>query len=184
MYRNCLPGDSPQLMPLDCHLFSDIKEGLARNIALTYWMEKDDPRKYDGSTPQKIYTSICRTIKADCPIQERMVEDIERIKNETLQRIVDAEGTYIEDSTGKGTRHGVRGAAQIEELAKKRKPRIKADPDAIKSFYAMAAQVEKGTRPPPCTFDLTGDSEAVEDNTGCELLEFSRLVEADEVDEE
>ena len=33
-YNNTLPRDSPELMPLDCHLFSEIKEGVAQNIAL------------------------------------------------------------------------------------------------------------------------------------------------------
>ena len=53
-YQNKLPGDSPEVMPLDSHLFNDIREGLARNIALSYWMDEDDPLKYDGSTPEKI----------------------------------------------------------------------------------------------------------------------------------
>jgi hypothetical protein len=162
-YKNCLPGDSPELMPLDCHLFCDIKEGLAKNIALSYWMKKDDPRKYDGSTPHKIYSGICRTLSHNCPVEERMVEDIDRIKNETLQRIVDADGTYIEDSTGKGARHGVRLVAQRDV--------IKTDPDIVKSFDDMFQSLQKGTLAGgvPCMFDLTGDG-AFEEAGGDELV--------------
>ena len=53
-YQNKLPGDSSESMPLDCHLFRDIREGLARNIALSLYMKKDTSKKYDSSTPSKI----------------------------------------------------------------------------------------------------------------------------------
>jgi hypothetical protein len=165
-YENCLPGDSPELMPLDCHLFSDIQEGLARNIALSHWMAADNPLKYDGSTPHKIYRSICRTLETNCPVAERIVEDIDRIKDETLQRIVDANGTYIEDSTGKGTRHGVRLDAQQEaEERKKERNVIKADPAIVKSFDDMFKNLQNGTLVGGILviFDLTGDDDAVEE---------------------
>jgi hypothetical protein len=153
-------------MPLDCHLFSDIQEGLARNIALSHWMAPDNPLKYDGSTPHKIYRSICRTLETNCPVQERIVEDIDRIKDETLQRIVDANGTYIEDSTGKGARHGVRLEAEQEaEKRKKERNIIKADPDLIKSFDDTFKNLQNGTLRGgvPCLFDMTGDDDRVEE---------------------
>jgi hypothetical protein len=102
-------------------------------------------------------------------VQERIVEDIDRIKDETLQRIVDANGTYIEDSTGKGARHGVRLDAQQEaEKAEKRKKErnvIKADPAVVKSFDDMFKNLQNGTLPGgvPCMFDMTGDDEDVEE---------------------
>ena len=34
-YKNNLPGDSSDLMLLDCHLFSDIKEAVSRNVWYT-----------------------------------------------------------------------------------------------------------------------------------------------------
>ena len=96
-YKNKLPGDSPELMPLDCHLFSDIREGLARNVAYSFFLPKDDPDKYDASTPHKIFESIRRTIKNGCPSEERIIQDIDRISEVTLDRIIAAEGTFIED---------------------------------------------------------------------------------------
>ena len=39
-YKNSLPGDSPELMPLDCHLFSDVKEGVSRNVAFSFFYQK------------------------------------------------------------------------------------------------------------------------------------------------
>ena len=49
--KNTFPGDSPELMPLDCHLFSDIKEGVAQNVALSFSLKDDDPYKYSLGTP-------------------------------------------------------------------------------------------------------------------------------------
>jgi hypothetical protein len=170
--RRQLPPLPWQLMPLDCHLFSDIQEGLARNIALSYWIAPDNPLKYDGSTPHKIYLSICRTLETNFPVAKRIVEDLDRIKDETLQRIVDANGCYIEDSTGKGARHGVRLDAQQEaERRKKERNVIKADPAVVKSFNDMFKNLQDGTLDGgvPCRFDLTGDDDLVEEvDVGCD----------------
>ena len=61
-YRNCLPGDSPELMPcLDCHLFADLQEGAAKNVALTYHIkvtDEDSNLKYSFATPAKVYESL------------------------------------------------------------------------------------------------------------------------------
>jgi hypothetical protein len=60
-YKGCLPGDSPELMPLDCHLFSDMQEGAAKNVALTYHLKEGDedfPCKYSFATPIKVYEAL------------------------------------------------------------------------------------------------------------------------------
>jgi hypothetical protein len=44
-YENTLPGDSPELMPLDCHLFADVKEGVARSVGFSFFLPNDDPDK-------------------------------------------------------------------------------------------------------------------------------------------
>jgi hypothetical protein len=155
-YNNKLPGDSPELMPLDCHLFADLKEALARNIAFTFWMEKADKRKYKGGTPNEVYQSICRTIETGGVSEHRIIEDIIRIKNATLDRIVTAKGTYIDDSTGKSCRHGIRG----QEFDAEKK--IKVDPAVRESFKAMIANVLQSKQSCPIIFDLsTGDDSEV-----------------------
>ena len=53
-YKNTLPGDSPELMPLDCHLFSDIKAGVAKNVALSFFLNDNDPLKYLLRTPRLV----------------------------------------------------------------------------------------------------------------------------------
>jgi hypothetical protein len=122
-YSNCLPGDSPELMPLDNHLFGDLQEGAAKNVALTYYIKEGDPNaglKYSFATPRKVYSSLQRTIQAGCPSKTRIKEDINRVFLETLQRILEAKGTYIEDDSRKSVRHGVREEARLS--AKSEKP--------------------------------------------------------------
>jgi hypothetical protein len=109
-YKNCLPGDSPELMPLDCHLFADLQEGAAKNVALTYHIKgnhEDLDLKYSFATPVKVYASLQRTLAAGCPSPKRIAEDINRIWKETLGRIIAAEGCYIEDSSKKIIRSDV-----------------------------------------------------------------------------
>jgi hypothetical protein len=43
----------------------------------------------------------------------RIQEDIHRVFLETLQRILDAKGTYIEDNSRKSVRHGVPKEARL-----------------------------------------------------------------------
>jgi hypothetical protein len=140
-YQNSLPGDSPEVMPLDCHLFSDVKEGVARNVALTYFLDNNDPIKYSLSTPHKAELSIWRTIKAGCPSPERILTDCNNcVKN--LKRIVDANGVYIDDSN----RTGVRAEAKREanRSLKTSSILIKADPDAINKFEGMFQEMKAG----------------------------------------
>jgi hypothetical protein len=120
-YQNCLPGDSPELMPLDCHLFADVQEGAAKNVALTFHIHHAHPNaalKYSFATPHKVFDALQRTIDAGCPSATRIAEDVHIIWEKTSNRIIDAKGTYIADCLNKATRHGVRGAHHVVEVKK------------------------------------------------------------------
>ena len=137
----------------------------------------DAPEKYDGSTPEKIFQSVCRTIKNGTPCAARIIQDVDRIKNETLQRIIDAKGTYIEDSSGKKARKGVRGEAEKEAKAERA---IMTDPLLLEKFKEMIAKVRAREMKVPCNFDLTGDAavEIVEET----IYDFASVDPADDVD--
>ena len=113
-YRSKLPGDSPELMPLDCPLVGDIKEVLRRNLAMSFWMPRDNPLRYNA-TPHSTYKSLVRTIVSGNPPEERIIADCDRIINSTLQQTIDAKVCYIDDSASK-TRNGVRASAVDLEL--------------------------------------------------------------------
>jgi hypothetical protein len=60
-YKNCLPDDSPEMMPLDCHIFTDLKKGAARNVALTFHimeLDQERPLKYSFATLAKVVKSL------------------------------------------------------------------------------------------------------------------------------
>jgi hypothetical protein len=135
-YKNTLPGDSPELMPLDNHLFADIREGVARNVGFSFFLADNDPDKYSLGSAQKVFDAIQRTIAAGCPSSERIVADCDRVR-EVLDRIIEAEGTYIEDSSN--TRHGTREVARIEELSN-----LRVDPTVVVKFQKMFDDVKNG----------------------------------------
>jgi hypothetical protein len=160
-YNHTLPGDSPELMPLDCHLFADLKEALARNIAFTFWMQKNDERKYKGGTPYHVYQSISRTIESNGVSEDRIIEDCTRIKKETLHRMLKSKGTYIEDSSSKTVRHGVRGQ-EHQDLQT-----MKVDPKVRDSFKEMIEDVLEAKQSCPIEFEPTSEDQP---NDGVDLM--------------
>jgi hypothetical protein len=94
----CLPGDSPEMMPLDRHLFADLKVGAARYVAITFHLTENDEEwalKYSFATSAKVFQSLQRTIAEGCPSNKRMSQDVNRIFEETLGRILGAKGCFI-----------------------------------------------------------------------------------------
>lgn len=141
-YKNSLPGDSPELMPLDNHLFADVKEGVAQNVAFSFFLPDNDPDKYSLRTPVLVFNAVERTICNGCPSQQRMMEDILRIP-ETMKRIKEAKGAYIDDSSlpsNKRKRDGVCGAAEAESYQKL----DLIDPTVQLKFEAMVDQMLDG----------------------------------------
>jgi hypothetical protein len=178
-YQNCLPGDSPELMPLDCHLFADVQEGAAKNVALTYHIldgHADAALKYSFATPHKVFDALQRTILAGCPSPSRIAEDVGRVWGETLTRIIDAKGTYIEDCLNKTIRHGVR--AQHAAEAKKSEP-LPVDAAATAAFIRMVKAMKEGGGV-TFTFDLMGEG----DEQGELETTLERRVIEDECDED
>jgi hypothetical protein len=136
-YQNKLPGDSPELMPNDNHLNADVKEGACRNVALTYFLDDDDPDKYSFRTPTHAENAIYRTMKSGCPSAARVIEDCNNcVAN--LKRVVAADRCYISDNQ----RVGVRDEGRRE--SKERNIMLKSDPTAIKRFEDMFTKMKTG----------------------------------------
>lgn len=57
-HKHELPGDSPELMSLDNHLFGDAEEANAGNVALSFHLPEEDPRKCSSSTPKRLFKVI------------------------------------------------------------------------------------------------------------------------------
>ena len=133
-----------ELMPLDCHLFSDLQEGAAKNVALTYHINEgheDSARKYSFAMPGKVFEALQRTITAGgCPSAHRIQQDVKRIFEETLGRIVEVQGCYIEDSSKKIVRSGVRA----EVAADHKRETIPVNAAVLTSFHKMVKHMKTG----------------------------------------
>jgi hypothetical protein len=142
-YKNCLPGNSPEMMPLDCHLFANLKEGAARNVALTFHIiEKDQawPLKYSFATPAKVFKSLQRTITEGCSSVKRISQDVNQVFEETLGRIVMAKGCYIKDSSLKILQNDVRRVTAEEH----KQESIPVDAAAMTVFKNMVEKMKNG----------------------------------------
>lgn len=133
-YKGKLPGDSPEQMPLDCHLFSDVKEGTGRNVALSYLLSDDNPLKYKMNTPNETWKSICRTIENNAPPSHRIVKDVENVLGKYLDAIITAKGAYIDE---KNIRHGYRLVAEQEQRRREaRNPLSNVDKNLLTEFHS------------------------------------------------
>ena len=79
-YEDSLPGDTPEYMPLDSNLFSDLEKMVRWNVAATNEMPRGHPDKFDLTTPASAWSAVSRTWE-HAPTSERIVEDINRVFN-------------------------------------------------------------------------------------------------------
>jgi hypothetical protein len=124
-------------MPNDNHLNADVKEGACHNVALTYFLDDTDPDKYSFRTPTHAENAIYRTMKAGCPSAARIIEDCNNCVG-NLKRVVAANGCYISDNQ----RAGVRDEGRRE--SKEKNIMLKSDPNAVKRFEQMFANMKSG----------------------------------------
>jgi hypothetical protein len=167
-------------MPLDNHLFADLQEGAGKNVALSHHIKFGDPffhRKYSFATPRKVYESLQRTIAAGCPSSNRIIEDISRVFCSTLQRIIDANGTYIEDSSTKKIRHGVR--AEAASIERKKRETLPVDSAMMDHFLGMVDRMKEGGG---VTFAVDETMEELEDAE--EILATTLTTRNNEEDDE
>ena len=88
-YQNSLMGDSPELMPLDNSLFSDLVEGIGKHIVGTWAVTENDAKmtpfplkeKFSMATPDEAWdTMVAVWSGSDYVMSERIIEDVEEWK--------------------------------------------------------------------------------------------------------
>jgi hypothetical protein len=148
-------------MLLDCHLFADLQEGASKNVALTYHIKPNDEDtglKYSFATPGKVYESLQQTIAAGCLSTKRIADDVKRIFSETLVCIaVEAQGCYIEDSSKKIVRRGVRAEAAAEH----KRETIPVEASVLNGFNNMLEKTKNGAGV-SFLIDLTDENKVME----------------------
>ena len=114
-YGGKLPGDTPEYMPLDSNLFSDLETCVRWNVAGTRFLPRDDPRKFSLCDPHRAWSAVCRTWE-HAPSSSRIVEDINRVF-EAIDLVVESEGVAIDFNV---LRHGRR----LEDHQQSKKKRV------------------------------------------------------------
>ena len=104
-YQGKPVGNSPEFMPLDCHLNQDIHACHHYHAQITQHIPDENPLKFTSSTPKRLADSYIRLTHPDTgivPSSDRILEDIQRVLL-SLERVREARGCII-DETGRSGR--------------------------------------------------------------------------------
>ena len=102
-YRFKLMGDSsPEFMPLDRHLFNDVKLATTRNVSLTRMLPNDDNTKFWFNTPKRVFQSLAKTWQYS-PTHSRIVEDIFGFYI-SIDLVVESKGIFVDLNVRNGRR--------------------------------------------------------------------------------
>lgn len=162
-YKNKLVGNSPELMPQDNNLFSDMKRALDWNVVATKHLPEDHPSKFSRSTPKRLNRSLLLTHQYS-PCSARIVQDIDRSAR-AVGQIIKAGGRPIKFQ---GDRRGYRDGLDGPEVGEKRRRRSKYDVMMAMGRHGhplARAEVEKrlGVTLPPPADDRVADPHLISD---------------------
>ena len=101
-YEGKLPGDSPELMPLDNSLFSDLHQQTAQNGSATYGLQFSDPKKFSYQTPLSAWSAVTRTWTQH-PSDQRIIADIDRFP-QMVDQILEIDGDQLSNVKRSGHR--------------------------------------------------------------------------------
>jgi hypothetical protein len=110
-YNESIPGDSPELMPLDETLNMDIDASVHYHVAITAYLPNDDPIKYSFSMPDEIsraYLHLVHPVTGGDPSCNRIVQDCEKWIRSQM-KIRQAGGKMVEGFGRNGHRRGNQG---------------------------------------------------------------------------
>ena len=100
-YYHSLVGNRPEMMPLDSHLFADLKTAVGRHVVVTAGLDKDDETRFKIGTPGEL-SSTLRKVWTLVPEPYRIIEDVSRIPS-TIDKIIEYRGGVVPDEA---LRHG------------------------------------------------------------------------------
>ena len=77
-YEATLPGDTPEYMPLDSNLFSDLETSVRWNVAATRHLPRGHEDRFDLTSPKSAWSAVSRTWEYS-PTPQRIVQDVNRV---------------------------------------------------------------------------------------------------------
>ena len=113
VYANRMVGMRPEVMPLDCHLNQDLHLCVDRHVNMTSHLEDTNEDKFSRRTPKHTQSAYKRIwdpslgSEAGAPLGKRIIEDVERVVNETYLRIFNNRGRALSDTEYKGRRAAI-----------------------------------------------------------------------------
>ena len=123
-YEATLPGDTPEYMPLDSNLFSDLETSVRWNVAGTRHLPRGHPDRFDLTTPKSAWSAVSRTWEY-APTPQRIVQDIQRVFD-AIDLVVKEGGRAVDFAE---LRHGRRLAEhQHTDRMKRRSQKISKKP--------------------------------------------------------
>jgi hypothetical protein len=97
-YHKLIPGDIPEIMPLDEALTMEIHASPRYHVAITAYFPNDDPIKYSFSTPNessRAYLRLVHPVTGVAPSCNRIVQESEKFIR-SLKKIRQAGGKMVE----------------------------------------------------------------------------------------
>ena len=128
-YSDSLPGDTPEYMPLDSNLFSDLETMVRWNVAATNELPRGHPDKFDLTTPKSAWDAIRRTWMY-APTSDRIVEDVNTVFT-AIEEVIKARGAAVDF---KKLRHGRR---LLEHLRSRRRSREHSEMKTINEIDGL-----------------------------------------------
>ena len=132
-YQNKLVGDTPELCPLDAHLFSDYKRSVAMHCSLTSVYDINDPQRFHFGTPDQVWSTLTRVWEVS-PTPDRVREDIMAIRGR-IGKIIEYRGAICPDVEFRGLRNGRRYIAmKNDNIILHQKPRQAARKNTLANY--------------------------------------------------
>jgi len=157
-YANRPVGDTPEVMPWDCHLNKDVDDFVAYHVAVTHHLpstgfdddgnpdpngKEPDPRKFSRATPKQQTHAYLRVLETVTPLPARLIEDRDNCWGRHLRQIWDVRGVRV---PGIGNRNGRRAVESVDRETERRGGhRVKGAAEAARPLHpqAKAAQAER-----------------------------------------
>ena len=134
-YEGKLPGDTPEYMPLDSNLFSDLEVMVRWNVAATHHLPRHHPDKFDLTTPASAWSAVVRTWEY-APTSSRIVEDISRVFT-AIEDVVAAGGIAVDFNA---LRHGRREEQQRRSSRRARARKEHKSFERIEGLHPLSKQ--------------------------------------------
>jgi hypothetical protein len=121
-YHDSIPGDSPNLMPLDKTLNQDIHSSARYHVAITSHLPKDDPHTFSFAIPKEISRAYLRLVDPNTGGAPHL--------NESSKTVRSGLGFWVKEG-----KQGVRSWKALAEMATENAARVENEEDTNQKIH-------------------------------------------------